>query len=230
MFVFRSGLKSRLQSQGMAGDESEKDVFNCAELAITAAWCFIQAGPYRTACTSVNGSLPHRFPSANPNCNNEFNWASKLQSVKFTTAHDCNQLACVNAWDVMIITHAPPLQGQHTHRFTTLRELTQPSLADACLYSSLPSGHKGDGELSRGHWGFSIGKNLITKVSSSTLICYTAAINNPLLRAQVDSIISHHGKPQLLIRNDCFDLVLTSRQPLNWRGHEPAWEVTQLFS
>lgn len=36
MFIFWSGLKWRLKKRGMKGDESERGVFNCVEVVITA--------------------------------------------------------------------------------------------------------------------------------------------------------------------------------------------------
>lgn len=43
MFIFWLGLKWRLRNGGMEGDESERGVFNCAEVVITSGPFSIQA-------------------------------------------------------------------------------------------------------------------------------------------------------------------------------------------
>lgn len=73
------GLKWRLKNSGMEGDEHERGVFNCAEVAITARLFSIQIWTLENSgdlCVPLSPSY-----SINLNYDNEFNWAFKPAAI-----------------------------------------------------------------------------------------------------------------------------------------------------
>lgn len=91
-----------------------------------------RSGHWRAA--SLCTAHPHTLPSINLNYNNEFNWSFKPAAISELYNRARLQPACrVNALDVIIIIHSPPLKRLHTLIHHTQSYHSKVLLMHACI-------------------------------------------------------------------------------------------------